>query len=209
MCAARSRSSRIVCSHYRRCQTPRSPRRGMTSDRGPARRGGTTPSRSSTSTSAPEKFRIPAPRYSARTGAAAAAGPRSLVMPRRGERGVWQRRYWELTIRDDRDFAAHMNCVHFNAVKHALVEHPAQWPHSSFGHSVVGGLYPAGWLGGSGEPPETGERRRERNSQSSGRQKDHSRPSLLGSSRLYRRRQRRKALRFSVLRSLSRGSRNV
>ena len=35
--------------------------------------------------------------------------PRSLVMTNRGERGIWQRRYWEHTIRDDRDFAAHMD----------------------------------------------------------------------------------------------------
>ncbi len=33
----------------------------------------------------------------------------SAVMVRRGERGIWQRRYWEHTIRDDRDYAAHMD----------------------------------------------------------------------------------------------------
>ena len=52
--------------------------------------------------------------------------PRSTVMIRRGERGIWQRRYWEHTIRGDRDFAAHMDYVHFNPVKHGLVEHPAE-----------------------------------------------------------------------------------
>jgi REP element-mobilizing transposase RayT len=40
-----------------------------------------------------------------------------------GERGIWQRRYWEPTIRDDRDFAAHMDYTHFNPVKHGLVTH--------------------------------------------------------------------------------------
>jgi putative transposase len=39
----------------------------------------------------------------------------------RGERGIWQRRYREHTIRDDRDFAAHMDYAHFNPVKHGLV----------------------------------------------------------------------------------------
>ena len=34
MCAAKSRSSRIVCSQYRRRQIPRSPRRVMTGDPG-------------------------------------------------------------------------------------------------------------------------------------------------------------------------------
>jgi REP-associated tyrosine transposase len=84
--------------------------------------------------------------------------PRSPVMTSRGERGIWQRRYWEHTIRDDRDFAAHMDYTHFNPVKHGLVEHPEEWLYSSFRRSVAGGLYPAGWMGSSGEPPKTGER---------------------------------------------------
>jgi putative transposase len=32
----------------------------------------------------------------------------------KGERGIWQRGYWEHTIRDDRDFAAHIDDTHFN-----------------------------------------------------------------------------------------------
>jgi putative transposase len=39
----------------------------------------------------------------------------------RGERGVWQRRFWEHTIRDDRDYAACRDYAHFNPVKHGLV----------------------------------------------------------------------------------------
>jgi putative transposase len=35
-------------------------------------------------------------------------------MTRRGERGIWQRRYREHTIRDERDFAAHIDYTHFN-----------------------------------------------------------------------------------------------
>ena len=42
---------------------------------------------------------------------------RSPVMTSRRERGIWQRRHWEHTIRDDRDFAAHMDYTHFNPVK--------------------------------------------------------------------------------------------
>ena len=34
---------------------------------------------------------------------------RSAVRERRGERGIWQRRYWEHIIRDEKDFAAHMD----------------------------------------------------------------------------------------------------
>jgi putative transposase len=68
---------------------------------------------------------------------------RSPVMIRRGERGIWQRRYWEHTIRDDRDYAAHMDHVHRNPVKHGLAQTPADWPFSSFRRCVFRGLYPA------------------------------------------------------------------
>ena len=69
---------------------------------------------------------------------------RSPVMTSRGERGIWQCRYWEHTIRDDRDFSAHMDYTHFNLVKHGFVEHPAAWPYSSFRRCVARGLYPDG-----------------------------------------------------------------
>ena len=53
--------------------------------------------------------------------------------PRRpGERGIWQRRFWEHVITDTEDLAAHIDYVHFNPVKHALVEDVADWPHSSW-----------------------------------------------------------------------------
>jgi putative transposase len=88
----------------------------------------------------------------------AATEQRSMVMIRRGERGIWQRRYWEHTIRDDRDYAAHMDYIHFNPVKHGLIRSPADWHFSSFRRCVVRGLYPADWLGSGAEPAETGER---------------------------------------------------
>jgi hypothetical protein len=53
-------------------------------------------------------------------------------MTGRGERGLRQQRYWEHTIRDDRDFAAQMDYTHFNPVKHGLVAQTADRPHSSF-----------------------------------------------------------------------------
>ena len=84
---------------------------------------------------------------------------RSAVRLRKGERGVWQRRFWEHTIRDDRDYAAHMDYVHFNPVKHGLVAHVADWPYSSFHHCVTRGLYPADWSMSRADPAEVGERR--------------------------------------------------
>ena len=83
---------------------------------------------------------------------------RSAVRVRRSERGIWQRRFWEHTIRDDRDYASHMDYVHFNPVKHALAVHPADWPFSSFRRCVALGLYPADWCQSGCEPSETGER---------------------------------------------------
>jgi putative transposase len=84
---------------------------------------------------------------------------RSPVMVRRGERGIWQRRYWEHTIRNDRAYAAHMDYVHLNPVQHGLAETPADWPFSSFRRCVFRGVYPADWLGRGPKPAATGERR--------------------------------------------------
>ena len=83
---------------------------------------------------------------------------RSPTRLRRAERGIWQRRFWEHTIRDDRDYAAHMDYVHFNPVKHGHIEHPADWPFSTFHRCVKLGLYPPTWCPASPEPPDTGER---------------------------------------------------
>ena len=76
----------------------------------------------------------------------------------RSERGIWQRRYWEHTIRDDRDFAIHMDYIHFNPVKHGLVEAPSDWPFSSFHRAVEVGTYPPNWSGTDADETPRGER---------------------------------------------------
>jgi len=73
----------------------------------------------------------------------------SEVRVRRGERGVWQRRYWEHLIRDERDYAAHMDYVHINPVKHGLVPCVADWPYSTFHRLVEEGIYAKDWAGGN------------------------------------------------------------
>ncbi len=83
---------------------------------------------------------------------------RSSARLRRAERGIWQRRFWEHTIRDERDYAAHMDYVHFNPVKHGFANSAAGWRYSTFHRSVGFGLYPADWAGGSAEI-DGGERR--------------------------------------------------
>jgi len=63
----------------------------------------------------------------------------------KGERGIWQRRFWEHTIRDDADYAAHVDYIHFNPVKHGHVRRVIDWPHSSFHRFVASGQMPADW----------------------------------------------------------------
>jgi putative transposase len=55
----------------------------------------------------------------------------SLVRNRRGGYDLWQRRFWEHMIRDDDDFVRHVDYIHYNPVKHGLVENPFDWRWSS------------------------------------------------------------------------------
>jgi putative transposase len=70
---------------------------------------------------------------------------RSINRERRGERGIWQQRFWEHTIRDDVDYQRHMDYLHFNPVKHGWVTAVKDWPHSTFHHWVKQGIYPEHW----------------------------------------------------------------
>ena len=67
----------------------------------------------------------------------------------KGERGIWQRRFWEHTLRDDRDFENHVDYIHFNPVKHGHVRRVGDWPYSSFKSMVRQGIYPDDWAGDS------------------------------------------------------------
>jgi len=74
-----------------------------------------------------------------------------------GERGIWQRRFWEHAIRDGEDYSAHMDYVHFNPVKHGLVTSPADWSCSTFRSCAERGLYPLDWIGSGVEDVDAGE----------------------------------------------------
>ena len=73
---------------------------------------------------------------------------RSDVRINRGERGIWQRRYWEHLIRDEADFHAHLDYVHINPLKHGLVQRVIDWPYSTFHRHYQRGLYPIDWCDG-------------------------------------------------------------
>jgi putative transposase len=71
---------------------------------------------------------------------------------KKGERDVWQRRFWEHVIRDERDFEAHLDYIHANPVQNGLVARPSDWPHSTFGVWLERGAYDP-WWGTDKMPP--------------------------------------------------------
>ena len=76
-----------------------------------------------------------------------------------GKDTVWQPRFWEHAIRNERDYQAHMDYVHINPVKHGLVQRVADWPHSTFHRLAEAGLYPTDWAGGDHDDIDAGEPR--------------------------------------------------
>ncbi|SFW37839.1 transposase [Nitrosovibrio sp. Nv17] len=76
--------------------------------------------------------------------------PRSKSQILKNERGIWQRRYWEHTLRDEDDYRRHMDYIHYNPVKHGYVGCVADWPYSTFHRYVAAGIYASDWAG-SGE----------------------------------------------------------
>ena len=65
----------------------------------------------------------------------------------RNESTLWQRRFWEHAIRDETDFVTHMDYLHYNPVKHGLVQGVKDWPFSTFHRYVKAGIYPENWGG--------------------------------------------------------------
>jgi len=63
------------------------------------------------------------------------------------ERGIWQRRFWEHTLRDLADVERHVDYIHYNPVKHGHVRHVSDWPFSSFHRLVEEKEYPLNWAG--------------------------------------------------------------
>ena len=74
--------------------------------------------------------------------------PTTLSRQNKGERAVWQRRYWEHLIRDEADWRRYVDYIHYNPVKHGLACAPAAWQHSSFHVFVKQGFYSLNWVAG-------------------------------------------------------------
>jgi len=61
------------------------------------------------------------------------------------EKGIWQRRYHEHTIRDEEDLYNHCDYIHYNPVKHGLVQNAKDWEYSTFDKFVKRGNYDLNW----------------------------------------------------------------
>jgi putative transposase len=94
------------------------------------------------------------------TTAIAKAGA-TVARRQNGELALWQRRFWEHTIRDETDYERHVDYIHFNPVKHSLVTRVRDWPYSSFHRFVRRGILPQDWAGDSSQHRASfGERKR-------------------------------------------------
>lgn len=91
--------------------------------------------------------------YSVRIQMLKTAFSRAMPAPVRGSgyKTVWQPRFWEHCIRDEADFHRHLDYLHYNPVKHGLVNSPAAWPYGSFARYAAKGWYAEHW--GMTEPP--------------------------------------------------------
>ncbi|HEZ5708096.1 TPA: transposase, partial [Neisseria meningitidis] len=68
-----------------------------------------------------------------------------------GNLRLWQKRFWEYTIRDEADFAWHFDYLHFNPVKHGYVGQISDWGFSTFHRYVKQDIYPHNWGGGNAD----------------------------------------------------------
>ncbi len=58
---------------------------------------------------------------------------------------VWQKRFYEHTIRDEKDYKRRLDYIHFNPVKHGYVNSVKEWEYSSFRKCVKNGIYSPAW----------------------------------------------------------------
>lgn len=63
----------------------------------------------------------------------------------KGERGIWQRRFWEHQIRDEVDLQRHVDYIHYNPVKHGHVLMASDWPHSTIHRYIRAGSMTSDW----------------------------------------------------------------
>ncbi|WP_366140903.1 transposase [uncultured Ruegeria sp.] len=72
---------------------------------------------------------------------------RTVSKTANGDAGIWQRRFWEHTIRDERDYRNHMAYCWGNPVKYGLVERLTDWTYSSIHRDIRAGRVDTEWSG--------------------------------------------------------------
>jgi putative transposase len=69
----------------------------------------------------------------------------SLSRQCKNERGIWQRRFWEHQIRNEKDLQNHLDYIHINPVKHGHATRASEWPYSSIHRYIRQGLITQDW----------------------------------------------------------------
>ncbi len=70
---------------------------------------------------------------------------RSLSRQKHRESTLWQRRFWEHKIRNEKDLRHHVDYIHYNPVKHGHCQNPTDWPYSTVHNFISKRIYPVGW----------------------------------------------------------------
>ena len=70
-----------------------------------------------------------------------------LTRNARHEYNLWQRRFWQHRLKDDRDLEQHVAYIHYNPVKHRYVRAAVDWPYSSIHSDINKGIVPKDWGG--------------------------------------------------------------
>ena len=58
---------------------------------------------------------------------------------------IWQNRYWDHIIRNEEDFNLHIDYIHYNPVKHGIVNDPFKYSYSSIHKYYKEGFYAREW----------------------------------------------------------------
>lgn len=58
-------------------------------------------------------------------------------LPDRVRKPVWQKRFWDHVVRNEKDFGMALNYIHLNPVKLGYVKDPLAYPHSSLSHRLA------------------------------------------------------------------------
>jgi putative transposase len=70
---------------------------------------------------------------------------RTVSRIKKGERGIWQRRYWEHLIQNEQDYNNHVEYIHYNPVKHGYVNCASDWEYSSIHRYINNGIVKRDW----------------------------------------------------------------